>query len=108
MEFDGKIIWSKKLNGSINSDIFQVDTYKNNKLQFLFSTSKELILLDINGDIVKKIKCNSKNYFKNLSVFDYDKNKNYRYVIQDANNLKMYNSSFEIVKGFKRTRLNNG
>ena len=108
IEFSGKIIWSKKLNGSINSDIFQVDTYKNNKLQFLFSTSKELILLDINGDIVKKIDVKSKNYFKNLSVFDYDKNKNYRYVIQDASNLKMYNSSFEIVKGFKKIKLNNG
>ena len=108
LDFQGKILWKKQLNNKINSTIFQVDTYKNNRLQFLFSTEKELILMDINGNIVKNIKSNSKSFFENLSVFDYDNNKNYRYVFQNGNNLKMYNSSFEIVKGFKRTRLNNG
>ena len=108
VDFQGKILWKKQLNNKINSTIFQVDTYKNNRLQFLFSTEKELILMDINGNIVKNIKSNSKSFFENLSVFDYDNNKNYRYVFQNGNNLKMYNSSFEIVKGFKRTRLNNG
>ena len=108
IDFDGKTIWKRKLNRSINSKIYQVDTYKNNRLQFLFSTNKELILLDINGEIVKQIDGKSKDYFKNLSVFDYDKNKNYRYVFQNSNNLKMYNSSFEIVKGFKKIKLSDG
>ena len=59
--------------------------------------------MDINGNIVKKLKVIQQDFFENLSVFDYDNNKNYRYVFQNGNNLKMYNSSFEIVKGFKRT-----
>lgn len=108
VDFQGKILWKKQLKNKISSNIFQVDTYKNNRLQFLFSTEKELILMDINGNIVKNIKGNSKSFIENLSVFDYDNNKNYRYVFQNGNNLRMYNSSFEIVKGFKRTKINNG
>ncbi|MEC8602065.1 MAG: hypothetical protein VXX96_02565 [Bacteroidota bacterium] len=107
MDFLGNILWTKKFN-NITSKIFQVDTYKNQRLQFLFTTSNELILLDINGNIVKKLEGKNKDYFENLSVFDYDLDKNYRYIFQNGNNLKMYNSDFKIVKGFKKNKLNYG
>ena len=64
--------------------------------------------MDINGNIVKKLEGKNKDYFENLSVFDYDLDKNYRYIFQSGNNLKMYNSDFKIVKGFKKNKLNYG
>ena len=56
----------------------------------------------------KKAEGKNKDYFENLSVFDYDLDKNYRYIFQSGNNLKMYNSDFKIVKGFKKNKLNYG
>ena len=102
---DQKIIFEKQLNSKIISEIFQVDLYKNNRLQFVFLTEKELVVLDINGNFVKKITLKKSDSDKYLSVFDYDKNRNYRFVIQNGRTIKMLDSKFNNVKGFKRTRL---
>jgi len=48
----GKIIWKKKLNATIISDIKQVDFYNNEKLQYLFNTEKELFIIDREGNYV--------------------------------------------------------
>ena len=39
-----------------------------------------------------------------MSVFDYDKNKNYRLVVQEGKTVSMYNSKLSVVKGYKATR----
>ena len=52
----GNMLWSKKLDNRIISEIFQVDTYKNKRLQFLFATTDEIILMDIKGNIVYSLK----------------------------------------------------
>ena len=102
---DEKIIFERQLDSKIISEIFQVDLYKNNRLQFMFLTNKQLIVLDINGNFVKRIDLKKSESKKYLSVFDYDKNRNYRIVIQNGKSIKMLDSKFNDVKGFKRTKL---
>ena len=51
---NGKETLRQKLNSKIISDIFQVDLYKNNRLQYSFLTEDEFLILDINGNLVKK------------------------------------------------------
>lgn len=46
----GQIIWKKSLGGRIISKIYQVDFYNNGRLQLLFHTAHELIILDREGN----------------------------------------------------------
>ena len=105
LDLNEEIIFEKKLDSKIISEIFQVDLYKNKRLQFVFITNEEFIVLDIKGNFVKKIKLEKSNSNKFLSVFDYDKNRNYRFIIQNGRSLKMLDRKFKIVKGFKKTKL---
>ena len=105
LDLNEEIIFEKKLGSKIISEIFQVDLYKNKRLQFVFLTDEEFIVLDIKGNFVKKIKLEKSNSNKFLSVFDYDKNRNYRFIIQNGRSLKMLDRKFKIVKGFKKTKL---
>lgn len=99
----GRVLWQKKLDEKINSEIFQIDFYKNSKLQLLFSTKNKLHLIDRNGNYVE-------DYPKNLpspatagmSLFDYENNKEYR-IFVPSENRKVYNFNKEgnIVKGWR-------
>ena len=98
----GKVIWKKKLADKILGEIKQVDIYKNGRLQLIFVTDKRLYVLDRNGKEVKPFpKVFRDKITQPLSVFDYDNNKNYRFLITQNNELLMYDSKGKIVKGFK-------
>ena len=71
LDMNGKETLRKKLNSKIISDIFQVDLYKNNRLQYSFLTEEEFLILDIKGNLVKKISHKKTSYEKIISVFDY-------------------------------------
>lgn len=78
----GKILWKKSIDGSIIGNVHQVDMLKNNKLQMAFVTENKLYIVDRNGNFLKNYpKTLSKKAIVGLSVFDYDKNKNYRFMI---------------------------
>jgi len=101
----GKIIWKKELKNQIQGKIHQVDIFKNGRLQLAFTTYNQLFVLDRNGKEVKQF---SKTFeggnLNPLAVFDYEKKKNYRFVITQNDKIYMYNSKAEIVKGFKFTK----
>ena len=98
----GKVIWKKKLAGKILGKIKQIDIYKNGRLQLIFVTDKRLYVLDRNGKEVKPFpKVFRDKITQPLSVFDYDNNKNYRFLVTQNNELLMYDSKGKIVKGFK-------
>src|SRR5690606_10386736 len=85
----------------INSDIYQVDIFKNGNLQFAFSTPNALHIIDRNGDPVKPFPIEFRDEVSQpLSVFDYDNNRNYRFLITQTNELLMYDAKGRIVKGF--------
>lgn len=99
----GRIIWKNKLNEQINSLIYQVDYYKNNKLQYLFSTESQLHLIDRNGNYVERYPINLKSTSSaGLALFDYEKNKNYRIFIPcNDKNIYAYDMSGNIINGWE-------
>ncbi len=99
----GTLNWKKKLSGKIIGDIKQVDIYKNGRYQMVFRTAKSLYLLDRNGNEVEQLSFPINSSFINnpISIFDYEKNRNYRFLITEDNLIKMYDSNGKIVSGFK-------
>ncbi len=82
----GKLIWKIPINGKIISGIYQVDYYKNGKLQLLFNSEKQLYLIDRNGKFMPNYPIRlSTDATTGLALFDYDKNKNYRIFISCTN-----------------------
>lgn len=102
----GEKLWKKELDARINSPVYQVDLFKNGNLQLAFSTPNSLYILDRNGNPVKSYPINFKDEVtRPLSVFDYDNNRTYRFVITQGRDVLMYDSRGRRVKGFnfKRT-----
>ena len=101
----GEIIWEKKLKSKIIGDITQVDLFKNGRLQYAFNTEMSFLVLDKNGKDIHKIDHKKNEKVLGLSVFDYDKNKNYRFLICYKNQIKMLDSKMKIVKGFNKNNI---
>ncbi len=99
----GNLNWKKKLSGRIIGEIKQVDIYKNGRQQMMFRTNEKLYLLDRNGNEVKQLSFPINSNFSNIpiSIFDYEKNRNYRFLISVDNKINMYDSNGKIVSGFK-------
>ena len=105
----GRIKWSKKIEGQIIGDVKQIDLYKNGKWQMLFNTKKHIYLLDINGVevfdnpiVLKSAATNS------VSVLDYDKNLDYRFIIACADNkIYNYNGEGRLVEGWNQFQAKN-
>ena len=85
----GKLYWKKQLSAKIIGEIQQVDLYKNNRWQLAFRTSDRFMILDRNGKIVKpfNIKLPKSINPLPLSIFDYDNNRNYRFLIAQDRSL---------------------
>jgi len=97
----GKLLWKKQLPSRITGEIYQVDLFKNGNLQLAFSTLNSLQILDRKGNTFKPFPLEFKDDITQpLSVFDYDNNSNYRFVITQKNNLLMYDSKGKPVTGF--------
>ncbi|MBR9913843.1 MAG: ribonuclease HII [Algicola sp.] len=104
----GKVFWKRELDGPILGRIAQIDTYKNGRLQLVFNTKKQLYVLDRNGKDVNKfpLKFNDE-ITQPVSVFDYDKKKNYRLMITQGKSVLMYDKHGDIVSGFTYKSANN-
>ncbi|MFN8258226.1 MAG: DUF3352 domain-containing protein [Bacteroidales bacterium] len=86
----GKKAWKKSIQGRILGNIQQVDLYKNNKLQYLFNTSRQIYCVDHNGKDVEGFPITFKSPATNgIAVFDYDKDRNYRILVA-CENRKVY------------------
>ncbi len=102
IDYTGKIAWSKQIDEKILNKVFQVDSYQNGRLQYVFSTESQLYMLDRKGRDVGKfpLQFNDKITLP-ISVFDYDNIKNYRICITQGNELFMFDSKGIFVNGFK-------
>jgi hypothetical protein len=104
----GKLYWKKQLSGKIIGGIHQVDLYKNNRWQLAFRTADRLMILDRNGKIVKpfNIKLPKNTQPLPLSVFDYDNNRNYRFLIAQDRSLLMFDNRGKKLNGFTLKKVN--
>ncbi len=102
----GTLFWKKQLSGRIIGNIKQVDLYKNRRLQMAFRTADSFIILDRNGKVVspfnKKISSETPHH---LAVFDYDLNRNYRFLLSHGKKLEMYDNRGKRVSGFRLKEL---
>lgn len=100
----GKVLWSKKLGSRIQGPIQQVDIYKNGRLQLAFCTNDQFMIVDRNGEDVPPFKMDFKGGNLNpLAVFDYEGNKDYRFVITQGKKVFMYDNQAKLVNGFTFT-----
>jgi hypothetical protein len=102
----GNIRWSLPLPGPVLSEIHQVDYYRNGKLQYLFNTKEKIFVIDRNGKNVADFPVTLKSPATNgINVFDYDKNRNYRYVVAgEDRKIYMYDYQGKIVSGWNFDR----
>tara|TARA_B100001057_G_scaffold143545_1_gene143282 strand:+ start:31219 stop:33636 length:2418 start_codon:yes stop_codon:yes gene_type:complete len=99
----GILNWRKQIPQKIIGDVNQIDLYKNGRKQIIFRTLNSLYVFDRNGIEVKELtfEIGSANVHNPISIFDYEKNRNYRFLITNDNLIQMFDSSGKIVKGFK-------
>ena len=105
----GRILWRVKLTEPIISDIFQIDFYKNGKLQILFNTRTHLYMLDRKGNSVETFPVPLQVPATNgLALCDYENNRNYRIFIA-ANDRKIYGYDKEgnLIKGWEFDKTEN-
>ena len=98
----GRILWKLPIEGKINSEVYQVDMFKNGKLQYLFSTPGHLYLIDRNGNYLPRFPLAFKSPCeRGISVADYENNKNYRVFAPGADHhVYLYEGSGNFVKGW--------
>lgn len=98
---NGQIEWTKKINDRVIDEVKQIDSYKNGRLQYVFATQNSLHVIDRKGRDVGKFPLKFNDQItKPVSVFDYDNNKNYRLLITQNDELFMFDSKGNRVKGF--------
>ena len=104
---DGRILWKKRIDALPLSRIFQVDYYKNGKIQYLFNTKDFIYLIDKNGDAVTGYPKKLNPYATNgISVFDYNGKKDYRILIAQADKkIHNYHLNGKPVEGWKNPRM---
>ncbi|MGB5691231.1 MAG: ribonuclease HII [Flavobacteriaceae bacterium] len=101
---DGKVLWKKQLQSRVQGPISQVDLYKNGRLQLAFTTADQFIILDRNGkEVAPFVKSYPGGNLNALAVFDYEKNRGYRFVVTQGTKVYMYNSRGNVVTGFTYT-----
>ena len=104
----GEVQWSKKLGEAVVGPIQQVDLFKNDKYQLVFTTSNQLHCIDLLGRNVEAFPIELPSTTTlGLTVVDYDKNRNYRFLVPCGDRLYNFTSDGKRVEGWK-TDASNG
>jgi len=99
----GRVLWKQPVNGPIMGDVYQVDFYKNGKLQYLFNTASKIHLIDRNGNYVERYPISLRSDATNpLALFDYDKSRDYRlFVATEDQKIYLYDIEGNMISGWK-------
>ncbi|MFC2113136.1 DUF3352 domain-containing protein [Bacteroidota bacterium] len=98
----GRILWKQKLDGRILGDVYQIDYYKNGKLQLMFNTREQLHVLDRNGNYIERYPVTLRSPATNgMALFDYEKSRDYRIALAgEDRGIYLYDKTGSIVKGW--------
>jgi hypothetical protein len=99
----GRILWKQPVDGPILGDIYQVDFYKNGKLQYLFNTARKIHLIDRNGNYVERYPISLRSDATNpLALFDYDKSRDYRLLVAtEDRKIYLYDIEGNMITGWR-------
>ena len=91
------------MKGRILGQAWQIDFYKNGKLQLLFNTRDHLYLVDRNGNAVERFPVALRSPATGpLALFDYDHNRNYRIFIPGADRrVYVYDKTGNLIPGWR-------
>ena len=102
-------IWKDSILSNINSKIYQIDYYKNNKKQIIFSTKNKIYAYDRKGNNLTEYPLkNPSNYeIEQFNIIDYDNSKNYRIVIADKmGNIYLKDKTGKNLEGWNPLKIN--
>jgi hypothetical protein len=99
----GKILWSKSLPEKIMSPVYQVDAFKNNKLQILFNSRSHLYLIDRNGKDLDGFPVSIPSGASNgLALMDYEHKNEYRILVACSDkHIRNFTVKGKAVEGWK-------
>lgn len=99
----GRILWKQPVDGPLMGDVYQVDFYKNGKLQYLFNTAGKIHLIDRNGNYVERYPISLRSDATNpIALFDYDKNKDYRlFIATEDRKIYLYDIRGNMISGWR-------
>ncbi len=103
----GRTLWQLPLKDFIIGPIKQVDLFKNKKIQYTFVTPHEWYIIDRLGRTVDNFPKHFKTEItQGISVFDYDRNRKYRFGLTQGKYFNLYDNEGHKVKGFNFKALN--
>ncbi|WP_157359862.1 hypothetical protein [Algoriphagus mannitolivorans] len=104
---DGETVYSVPLSGPVISDAFQIDFYKNGKIQLLFATSEKIYGIDRLGNSLPGYPLSVGNEsITHLNLVDYDNTKDYRYFVSTkAGNLWLIDKTGQKLEGWNPLKL---
>lgn len=95
----GKVLWTKNLGSAILGKVAEVEI--SGQKHIAFTTKDAFYIIDRNGKDKNSFPIKFKDdVTQPLSVFDYDGNKNYRFVVVQDKQVLMYDRNAKAVKGF--------
>ncbi|MDR1762032.1 MAG: hypothetical protein LBR55_06240, partial [Bacteroidales bacterium] len=95
----GKIQWKKSLPESLISPLFQIDYFKNGKLQYVGNSQNYVYCIDRLGNFVEHYPHKLEDATTiAMSVFDYEKTKEYRLFVPCGKKLYAYNVKMQKIK----------
>jgi hypothetical protein len=99
----GRILWRLPVREPILGQAWQIDFYRNGKLQLLFNTRHYLYLIDRNGNFVEHFPVSLRSAASGpMALFDYEHNRNYRIFIPgEDKKVYVYDKKGNIVPGWK-------
>jgi hypothetical protein len=99
----GRILWKQPLDGPILGEVYQVDFYKNRKLQYLFNTKEKIHLIDRNGNFVERYPISLRAGATNpMALFDYDNSRDYRlFLAGEDRKIYVYDIEGNVVTGWR-------
>jgi hypothetical protein len=103
----GQEVYSEQLSGPIVSDVFQIDYYKNGKLQLLLATQDKIYGIDRLGDPLPSYPISlDGEKMTHLNLVDYSNSKDYRYFIStEGGNLFLLDKTGEKLEGWNPNRI---
>ncbi len=104
----GEIAWRKSIGEKIAGDVFQVDFYTNDKLQYLFVTRTALHIMDRNGEYLSgfPVKFKESIEVEWVNLIDYDNSKRYRILLGDKDGkIFLFDKYGELLEGWNPRKL---
>ncbi|MBL6866330.1 MAG: hypothetical protein ISQ97_04455 [Flavobacteriales bacterium] len=82
---DGSAVWSLEVDAMEAPTIWEVDLFRNRKYQAVVATGQKVHLVDVLGRAVKGFPKRWSRGFSAVAVFDYDRNRQYRFLMAAPN-----------------------